>query len=54
MAGQEDKKIRPGEDKSNMCTDTGASICVTGSLENATDVVENLVRVERWQRMERR
>ena len=46
MAGQEDKKIRPDEDKSNICTDTGASICVTGSLENTTDVVEKLVRVE--------
>ena len=46
MAGQEDKNIRPDEDKSNICTDTGASICVTGSLENTTDVVEKLVRVE--------
>ena len=46
MAGQEDKKIRPDEDKSNICTDTGASICVTGSLENTTDVVEKVVRVE--------
>ena len=32
--------------KSNICTDTGASICVTGSLENTTEVVEKLVRVE--------
>ncbi len=46
MAGQEDKNIRPDEDKSNICTDTGASICVTGSLENTTDVVQELVRVE--------
>ena len=45
MAGQEDKKIRPDEEKLNICTDTGASICVTGSLENTTDVVEKLVRV---------
>ncbi len=44
MAGQED--IRPDEDKSNICTDTGASICVTGSLENTIDVVEKLVCVE--------
>jgi hypothetical protein len=46
MAGQEDKDIRPDEDKSNICTYTGASICVTGSLENATNVVEILVRVD--------
>ena len=46
MAGREDKKIRPDEDKSNICTATGALICVTGSLENTTDVVEKLVRVE--------
>jgi hypothetical protein len=46
MAGQEDKNIRPDEDKSNICTDTGASICVTGSLENTIDVVEKLVSVE--------
>ncbi len=42
----EDKNIRPDEDKSNIYTDTGVSICVTGSLENTTDVVEKLVRVE--------
>ncbi len=46
MAGQEDKNIRPVKDKSNICTDTEASICVTGSLENTTNVVEKLVRVE--------
>ncbi len=46
MAGQEDKNIRPDEDKSNICTDTRASIYVTGSLENTTNVVETLVCVE--------
>ncbi len=37
MAGQEDKNIRPDEDKSNICTDTGAS---------TTNVVDKLVRVK--------
>ena len=46
MTGQGDKKVRPDEDKSNICTDTGAPICVTGSLENTTDVVKKLIRVE--------
>jgi hypothetical protein len=32
--------IRPDGDRSNICTDTGASICVTGSLENTTNMVE--------------
>jgi len=41
MAGQEDKNIRPDEDKSNICTDTGASICVTGSLENTQMWLKN-------------
>ena len=45
--------MRTFEDKSNICTDTGASICVTGSLENATNMVEKLVRVG-WQKMEHR
>ncbi len=39
--GQEDRNICPDEDKSNICTDTGASICVTGCLENTANVVEN-------------
>ena len=46
MVGQEDRNFSPDEDKSNICTDPGASVCNTGSLENTTDVVENLVRVE--------
>jgi hypothetical protein len=46
IAGQEDKKIRPDEDKSNICTNTGASIGVTDSLQNTTNVVEKLVSVE--------
>ena len=50
MAAQEDENIRPDEDKSNICPvhqiDAGVSICVTGSLENTTDVIEKLVRVE--------
>ncbi len=46
MAGQEDKNIRPDEDNSNICTDTGVSICVTGSLENTKHVVEKLICVE--------
>ncbi len=47
MEGQEDEKILPDEDKPNICTDTGASICVAGSLEKTTNVrVEKLVRVE--------
>ncbi len=33
MAGQVDKNIRPDIDKSNVCTDTEASIFVTGSLK---------------------
>ena len=39
MAGQEDRNITPDEDKSNICTDTGASVCITGSLEHTTEVV---------------
>jgi hypothetical protein len=46
MAGPEDKNFRPDEEKSSLCTDTGAFICVTGSLENTTNVVEKSVRVE--------
>ena len=40
VAGQEDRNILPDEDKSNICKDPGASVCVTGSLENTINVVE--------------
>ena len=38
--------IQPNEDKPNICAYTGASICITDSLENTTNVIEKLVRVE--------
>ena len=40
------ERISADDDKSNVCADCGASMTITGSLANATDVVEKAVIVD--------
>ena len=45
--GRKDEKgTSPDEDKSHLCADCGASMTITGSLANTTDVVEKSVIVD--------